>query len=324
MKLDTILFFSDTYEQEPDLIFLEHLRQKEYLVYWNPAHSATLSLDKTTTLIVTDHELGAAYANHNQIPYIEKWSDTYSYLSQKPVCYYDNINQLSADYLENQWRRAHGLPITIAHTERLNIRELTNDDIPYLYQIREKKESLEHLPQLESLEIELEKHTAYIKNQYEFFDYGLWGVFLQNRTLIGQAGIQNHEYHDSSMLELSYFIAPEYQKQGYATEAILAVYRYAIEHLEYNQMIAIIAKNNLASIKTAMNLGMKRMESIEYFGRSCNYYLNDNLIDFLVFYESEQRHAQAARSAYAYAQEKPVQEVYKRYRSAKRVKKRTF
>lgn len=321
MKLNTILFFSDTYEQEPELNVLEELHQSGCHVYWNPAHSATLSLDKQNTLIVTDHELGAAYANHNQIPYIEKWSDTYSYLSQKPICYYDNISQLTVDYLENQWRRAHGLPLTIANTTRLTLRELTNHDIPTLYQIREKKEILAYLPQLESLEIELDKHTSYIKNQYEFFDYGLWGVFLQNGTLIGQAGIQNHEYQSKSMLELSYLIAPEYQKQGYATEAILAIYQYAIEHLECNQMIAIIAKNNLASIKTAMNLGMKRMESVEYLGQHCNYYLNNNLSDFLVIYESEQRRVQAARSAFEYAQEKPVQEVYKRYRSRKRIKK---
>lgn len=321
MKLDTILFFSDTYEHEPDLIFLKKLHENGCHVYWNPEHSATLSLDKSTTLIVTEHELGAAYANHNHIPYIEKWCDTYSYLCQKPVCYYDDIRQLTVEYLENQWKRAHRLPLTIAHTKRLTLRELTNYDIPYLYKIREKKEILAHLPALESLETELDKHNAYIKNQYEFFDYGLWGVFLHNGTLIGQAGIQNHEYHNSSMLELSYLIAPEYQKQGYATESILAVYQYAIEHLECNQMIAIIAKNNLASMKTAMNLGMKRMESVEYLGRFGNYYLNDNLTDFLVFYDSEQRRAQAARSAYAYAQEKPVQEVYKRYRSRKRVEK---
>lgn len=321
MNLDTILFFSDTYEQEPKLVFLEQLHQDGCHVYWNPAHSASLSLDKANTLIVTDHELGAAYANHNQIPYIEKWSDTYSHLSRKPVCYYDDISQLTVDYLENQWKRAHGLPATISNTQRLILRELSNQDIPYLYKIREKNEILAHLPPLESLETELEKHTYYIKNQYEFFDYGLWGVFLQNGTLIGQAGIQNHEYHNRSMLELSYLIDPEYQKQGYATEAILAIYQYAIDHLECNQMIAIIAKNNLASIKTAMNLGMKRMESIEYLGKSCNYYVNDNLSDFLVFYQSEQRRVQAARSAFAYAQEKPVQEVYKPYRSTKRVKK---
>lgn len=321
MYLDTIIFFSDVCQLKPLNRLLADLTTSRRKIYWNPSIDDTLILNPKHTLIVTDNEYGSSYANRYEIPYIEKWSESYSSLPQKPVCYYDCMSQLTSDYLTNQWKRAHGLPLTISNTARLILRELTTKNIPALYAIRERDEILAHLPAMDSLESELEKHTSYIKNQYEFFDYGLWGVFLKNGTLIGQAGIQNKEYQDKCMLELSYLIAPEYQKKGYASEAIIAIYEYAIERLECNQMIAIIAKNNLASIRTAMNLGMKRQESVEYLGHDCNYYINDNLSDFLVIYKSEQKRVRAARSAYDYAQKKPVQEVYTRYRSAKRVKK---
>ena len=70
----------------------------------------------------------------------------------------------------------------------------------------------------------------------------------------------------------------------------------------------------MPSIKTAMNLGMKRCEEVEHLGFPCNYYIIDDIKDFVVRYHSEQKRAKAAKSAFRNAMKHPVQEVYSRYK----------
>ena len=139
-------------------------------------------------------------------------------------------------------------------------------------------------------------------------------MYDKNDILIGQAGIQNCEYQNETWLELSYLISPQFQRNGYATEAILAIYEYAVKELEQNRMVAIIANQNLASIRTAMNLGMKKREVTEHLGFPCHYYVINDIKDFLTRYKREQKRVQAAKSAYRNAMKHPVQEVYSRYR----------
>lgn len=316
MKLSLVIFYSLRSLNHISCKLLENLTLMDIRYYWNPSPADVISLNPKETLVVSDTLEGISFAEHHHLPYIQLWDET-SVPSQtaRPVCYYDRIESLSCAYLENQWRRANHLPITVAKNSRLNLTELTLDDYRILYKILKDETIAPKLPPLDSLEIQLEKHQQYITYQYEFFDYGLWGIFRKNGELIGQAGIQNYEYHGKTMLELSYVIAPAHQRKGYATEAILAIYEYIITNLEQNQVLAIIAKNNQASIKTAMNLGMKRHEEVEHLGFCCNYYILGNIKDFLVCYEKEQKRTIAAKSALRSALKKPVQEVYTKYRT---------
>lgn len=315
MRLKYIIFITTNKINEDSCLLLHNLELMEIHSLWNPSAEEVHSLPSDTTLVVSDTELGAQFAGSHKFPYILKWDETNSVSpTPKPVCYYDQIEALTCEYLTNQWKRAHHLPITITETRRLILKELSLEDYEKLYFIREKKSMISFLPVQDTLENELAKHKHYIMYQYEFFDYGLWGVYLKDGTLIGQAGIQNQEYRNQTILELSYLIGPEYQRKGYATEAILAIYDYVVSNLQQNRLLAIIAKNNLPSIKTAMNLGMKRCEEVEHLGFPCNYYIIDDIKDFVVRYHSEQKRAKAAKSAFRNAIKHPVQEVYSRYK----------
>lgn len=315
MKLDTVLFFSEQACNDKNLILCYTLQKKHLTVFWNPDTQEHKGYTSHSTLIVTDTNRGIQFAKQHHLPYIQKWTDELETNEPKPVCYYDKIEHLSFEYLVNQWKRACHLPWTIAETSRTILRELTMDDIPVLYKLRNDPSILSFLPQLDSLETELEKHTNYIKYQYEFFDYGLWGIFLKDGTLIGQAGIQNTEYENETVLELSYFITPSYQRKGFATEVLLSIFKYVLSSLDINRLVAIIAKNNLPSIRTAMKLGLIRRQPVIHLGYDCNYYVLDDISKALTDYELEQKRANAAQSAYQAAQKHPVQQVYSRYRN---------
>lgn len=315
MNLKYILFMTQTKMNELSCQLLHNLELMEIETVWNPVEEEVHSIPPKAALVVSDTELGAQFAANHQFPYILKWDETNSVSpTPKPVCYYDQIESLTCEYLINQWKRAHHLPLTITESRRIILKELTLENMETLYAMRDLKTMRAFLPAQDTLANELEKHKHYMKYQYEFFDYGLWGVFLKDGTLIGQAGIQNQEYHDKTILELSYLIAPEYQRKGYATEAILAIYDYVVSNLQQDRLLAIIAKNNLASIKTAMNLGMKRCEEVEHLGFLCNYYLIEDIEDFTARYHSEQKRVNAAKSAFRSAMKHPVQEVYSKYK----------
>jgi RimJ/RimL family protein N-acetyltransferase len=106
----------------------------------------------------------------------------------------------------------------------------------------------------------------------EQFPYGDRAVVLkENNTLIGSVGlvalidafpqIPELGYADTkySTAEVGLFwvIAPQYQKQGYATEAAQAVIDYAFNQLRLNRILATTAYTNTASQQVMEKLGMQ-------------------------------------------------------------------
>ncbi len=182
----------------------------------------------------------------------------------------DSLNVLTPEYLNQVLDRSNGVPLTIGKTKRLTLRELSIDDIPALYDIYQNDEIRRYVPSMSSLPEELEKHAAYIQNVYAFYGYGLWGVFTQkNNHLIGRAGLQSQTIDGQNELELSYLIDHDYWNQGYATETCRKIIEFAIDELEASRLIAVIAKDNTASIQVAKKLGMIMEKEIFYQGFDC-------------------------------------------------------
>ena len=188
----------------------------------------------------------------------------------------DSLSALNATYLQQVLDRANHVPVTIEETQRLILRELSLEDIPSLYELHQNKEVCRYIPPLASLEEELEKQKAYIENVYPFYNYGLWGIFdKRTNQLIGRAGIENKSIDGKDELELSYLIAHEHWNLGYATEACRAIMTFAIEELETNRLVAVIAKENIASLQVAKKLGMTLEKEIDYQGFDCVLYSID-------------------------------------------------
>lgn len=131
---------------------------------------------------------------------------------------------------------------------------------------------------LDILEVEIEKHRAYIKNVYGFFGFGLWGVFMRETDeLIGRCGLQSVEIGHNNEIELGYLIEPKYQRQGYAYESVKAVLQYAFEELLLNRVVAIIDIKNTNSIHLAIKIGMHLEKEIIFNKRACYLYVISNI-----------------------------------------------
>lgn len=187
----------------------------------------------------------------------------------------ESFEGLNPNFFLQTLNRVQGIPIEIASTRRLIIRELTVKDIPELYPIYRDPDVRKYIDNIDDyLEKEMEKQKAYIQNIYSFYGYGLWGVFSKTTGgIIGRCGIENQNVDGHNEVVLSYLLDSKHWGYGYALECCNAVLDYAANELNMNRIIAIIDRENSRSIKTAQNLGMRFEKEIIYKNRNCHMYI---------------------------------------------------
>jgi RimJ/RimL family protein N-acetyltransferase len=119
--------------------------------------------------------------------------------------------------------------------------------------------------------VEQEKLSAYIKNIYSFYGFGLWGVYLkEDNRLIGRCGIELKELDQESIYELGYLIDPDFQRNGYGREIVTAVLDYSLNELAIPKITAFIAPENTPSLHLAKSVGMNKVG--EYIKNRKKYY----------------------------------------------------
>ncbi|MDF2473304.1 MAG: HAD-superfamily hydrolase, subfamily variant 3 [Anaerocolumna sp.] len=187
----------------------------------------------------------------------------------------EGFDEIDYKFVNNIYLRGNGEPITITTTKRLIIRELAVEDIIKIYQIYKNPEVRKYIDDIdEYLENEIEKHKAYIKNVYNFYGYGLWGVFSKDTgELIGRCGIQNSVIEGKSEIELGYLLDRNHWGLGYAIECVKAILQFAFEELWIERIVAVIDPLNHRSIKVAEDVGMQYETQIEKNNRKYSYYV---------------------------------------------------
>lgn len=236
--------------------------------------ASELGVERDECLVIEDSMFGvmaAVAASMPVIGFINKNSGNQD-LSKADILI-EGFEEIDLHFLNQVYNRHYNIPTTIYEDNNFIIRELASSDIPYLYSIYKEPNITKYIPPLApSLEEEIIKHNAYIKNIYHFYGYGLWGIFLPSGELIGRLGIENKMVDNNVEYELGYLIRTEYQNKGYATKCGKVVLQYAFHYLNPNRIISIIDKNNIPSIKVAKNLGMNYVKDITYNNKECSIY----------------------------------------------------
>ena len=172
--------------------------------------------------------------------------------------------ELDPAFAERDRQRKAGLPVEIARTKRLLIRETVMQDVPVLYDICRLPGMGNYLePPKPTLEEELEVTEAYIRHAYAFCDFGLWTVLEQKSgRIVGRAGLFVSNLLENAV-ELGYMMAPDRQRMGYGVECGRAVVDYAKEMLDLTELHILTDVRNQASVRTAVKLGFAEQERIE-------------------------------------------------------------
>lgn len=144
----------------------------------------------------------------------------------------------------------------ILETERVFLRELTQEDFAALCQILQDEETMyAYEGAFSDGEVQewLDRQLA----RYGKYGFGLWAVISkESGELIGQCGLTMQPWKDGEVLEIGYLLRRDCWHRGYATEAARACKRYAFEVLHADEVCSIIRDTNTASQNVALRNGM--------------------------------------------------------------------
>jgi ribosomal-protein-alanine N-acetyltransferase len=162
----------------------------------------------------------------------------------------------------------------ILQTERLILRQLTMEDIDFIFQHFRDPRVTQYLMDEPPLE-----DYAQAKEIIEFYlepegkTYNRWGIVQKaDNLLIGTCG-----YHKWSTAycraEIGYDLSPACWGQGYMTEALRAVIGNGFERMGLNRVDALVYTKNDASIHLLKKLGFKQEGLLrDYFCLDGNFY----------------------------------------------------
>ena len=162
----------------------------------------------------------------------------------------EGFEEIDRGFLEQVHTRALGLPVRIAETRRLILREMTLSDLPELNRICREN----GLPETGE-----EEAGAYIRYMYGLYQCGMWVVLeKESGRIIGRAGFGIADYLPEAELDLGYLIDTPYRRQGYGEEACRAVLDYGRDWLELHRISAYVEEENQVSVHLLEKLGFQR------------------------------------------------------------------
>lgn len=144
----------------------------------------------------------------------------------------------------------------ILQTSRLQLRELTEQDLPALSAIMQDAETMtayEGAFDDAMVRAWLERNLT----RYRTDGFGLWAVELKETgEVIGQCGLTVQHILDADVVEVGYLFNRRFWHRGFAVEAATACRDHAFTQLGVPRVWAQVRDTNLASMNVAIRLGM--------------------------------------------------------------------
>ena len=159
----------------------------------------------------------------------------------------------------------------IRETDNLILREFSEDDAEDLFRIYSEGDTMRFLGGPPASVEEERRHIRdHIESCYDKLGFGLWAVVLKYEgRLIGRCGMLLQDIEGTRRPEVAYLIDSRHRGMGLASEAVFGVMRAAWQQYGFDDMIAVIARGNNASIRVAEKCGFtfeRGLDSFKDFG----------------------------------------------------------
>ena len=151
----------------------------------------------------------------------------------------------------------------VIETERLYLREMTENDFEALNKVLSDPEIMLYYP----CEFDEEKVKNWIQRnieRYRIFGFGLWAVCLkETNEMIGDCGLTMQFINGQIKPEIGYHIRADKQRKGYAKEAASAVRDWTFSNTPFNIVYSYMKYTNEASARTAISYGCRQVDEFE-------------------------------------------------------------
>jgi RimJ/RimL family protein N-acetyltransferase len=151
----------------------------------------------------------------------------------------------------------------VIETDRLIMREMTEDDFDALYAVLADSDIMQHYPYT----FDGDRVREWIRKnieRYKVFGFGLWAVVLKETgEMIGDCGLTMQIINEQIRPEIGYHIRKDCQQRGYASEAAKAVRDWTFMNTPFNIIYSYMKNTNLPSYRTAMAYGCHLVDEFE-------------------------------------------------------------
>ena len=145
-------------------------------------------------------------------------------------------------------------------TERLFLREMTEDDFDALYRVLSDSDIMQHYPYAFD-EARVRGWIQRNRERYQVFGFGLWAVCLKETgEMIGDCGLTMQVINGQIKPEIGYHIRGDQQRKGYAKEAAAAVRDWTFRNTPFRVIYSYMKYTNEHSAKTAMAYGCRLVD----------------------------------------------------------------
>lgn len=174
--------------------------------------------------------------------------------------------------------------IPTVRTSRLTLRPLLSTDAEILYKIYQAEGVLQYFPNPTPPPLEnVKRFISAQETHWDKHNYGNWGILPPGaEEIIGWAGLQF--LPETNEIEVGYLLNRPFWGHGFATESALASLEFGFQHLNLDEIIALVHPDNNASIRVIEKCGMQWVDQQVYFGISLKRYhiFASNYQDFIL------------------------------------------
>jgi RimJ/RimL family protein N-acetyltransferase len=169
--------------------------------------------------------------------------------------------------------------IPTLETERLILREWRESDLENFAKFRMNKNAARFVSAVDTVG-DAWREMVYHAGHWLLRGFGMWSVELKETAEnIGQCGPYYPQQWPEP--EIGWSIFPEFQHNGYGTEAANAALNYAYSKLGWTTAISLIASENAPSIALAKRLGAVAESEKIYNDTPCTIYRHLSPSQFL-------------------------------------------
>ena len=145
-------------------------------------------------------------------------------------------------------------------TERLILREYSQDYFDALYEILSDEQTMKHYPKPYDKK-GVQRWIDWSLDNYQKYGFGLWAIVLKETgEFIGDCGITLQNIDGEQLPEIGYHVHKHHWRKGYAKEAASAVRDWAFRNTPYTTLYSYMTSTNIASYSTAISIGMSKVK----------------------------------------------------------------
>jgi RimJ/RimL family protein N-acetyltransferase len=162
----------------------------------------------------------------------------------------------------------------ILETERLILREYTEDDAPAFFRLNSDPEVMRYVPDKPMTSVDQAREILINHPIADYAEHGfgrLACLLKESGEHIGFCGLKYlKEIED---IDLGFRFVPSQWGKGLATEAGVPSIRYGFEELELDHIIGLAEPDNRASIRVLEKVGMKFTGVVRLFDMNMRRYV---------------------------------------------------